>query len=287
MGSFENVVAVSGLKEALRGMPVELRPLTASRKVSTGGRLGTIELAEDALDADVILNLPKLKTHSQMGLTLAVKNLFGCIVGLRKPEWHFRVGENKELFAELLVTVYNALQPSLNLIDGILGMEGAGPGTGGTPRNVGLLMGSTDALSLDYAVCTMMRMEPSELLTNRAALNMGLDKSFTLSGALPELDDFVIPDTGGLLFGPRFAHGFLRRHISSRPENVPDMCKYCNECLNICPALAITNTGRRLNFDYERCIRCYCCIEVCPHGAMRKRDTVLKKIIKKFFSTNR
>jgi uncharacterized protein (DUF362 family)/Pyruvate/2-oxoacid:ferredoxin oxidoreductase delta subunit len=282
LGSFEKVIAKCGAKEALRGLPVTLEELTESRAIAASGKFATLELSARALDADVIISLPKLKTHAQMTLTLAVKNFFGCVVGMRKPEWHFRVGENKDLFAELLVTVYKSLGPSLSLMDGILAMEGDGPGTGGRPRHLGLLMGSTDAVSLDMAVCRMLGIDPLSLPTNKAAQRLGARGEPEIMGELKRVEGFVIPETGDLLFGPGFARDFLRRHITSRPQSTDEVCKLCNECLEVCPADAITNPGRRLDFDYDKCIRCYCCLEVCPHGAMEKRDTFLKKIVKRY-----
>lgn len=286
MGGFDRVVSVCGVKEVLSGMPVELRELGRSRKVEVDGRFGSLELSADALEADVIINMPKLKTHAQMGLTLAVKNLFGCVVGMRKPEWHYRVGDDKELFAELLVTIYRVLKPSVNLLDGILAMEGDGPGTGGTPRRLNVLAGSADALSLDTSVCRMLGMEAGELLTNWAAARMGhLEEE--VSGDLPRVSDFIIPDTVDLMFGPRFAQGFLRRHVASLPSSVQDICKLCGECAGVCPAKAIEEQRGKLHFDYDKCIRCYCCIEVCPHGAVKKRDTLLKKIITRYYNSRR
>jgi uncharacterized protein (DUF362 family) len=94
LGSFEKVISTCGAKEALGGLPVTLEELTESRAIAASGKFATLELSARALDADVIISLPKLKTHAQMTLTLAVKNFFGCVVGMRKPEWHFRVGEN-------------------------------------------------------------------------------------------------------------------------------------------------------------------------------------------------
>jgi uncharacterized protein (DUF362 family)/Pyruvate/2-oxoacid:ferredoxin oxidoreductase delta subunit len=279
MSRFHKVVAVCGLQEALKGLPVTLSELKASRSVAANGKFGTLELSADALDADVIINLPKLKTHSQMGLTLAIKNLFGCVVGFRKSEWHFRVGEDKELFAELLVNIFTLLKPSINLIDGILAMEGNGPGTGGTPRHIGVLAGSTDALSLDIAVCTMVGLDPNVLLTNRAAIDMGMSPDIDINGRLPVFGDFRVPDVRDLLFGPRFARNFIRRHVASRPTNMKNSCKLCNKCVDICPASAIENTGQDLLFDYESCIRCYCCMEACPHGSLKKHETVVKKLI--------
>jgi uncharacterized protein (DUF362 family)/Pyruvate/2-oxoacid:ferredoxin oxidoreductase delta subunit len=280
-GSFQRIIRECGIEDALKGMPVEISPLKTSRTVDLDGKWRSIELSAEALDTDVIINLPKLKTHSQMGLTLAVKNLFGCIVGMKKPEWHFRVGENKELFAELLINIYKALKPRINLIDGILGMEGDGPGTGGSPRHLGVLMGSTDALSMDMAVCQMIGIDRYSLLTNSAARDMGLDNGFRISGELPVIRDFRKPDVRDLMFGPRFAHRFMRRHITSRPSNIEDLCEFCNECVKICPAKAVKNPGKRLVFDYEQCIRCYCCLEICPHGAMEKRDKAIKKLLRK------
>lgn len=287
VGSFERLASVCGVRQALEGLPVSLDELRVSREVDTGDKFGKIELSADALDAEVIINLPKLKTHAQMGLTLAVKNLFGCVVGMRKPEWHYRAGEDKGLFAELLVTVYSVLRPAINLMDGILCMEGDGPGTGGTARHIGVLMGSRDAVSLDKAVCMMLGMEPDGLLTNRAAREMGLDGEPSISGLMPEVKHFRVPENVDLMFGPRFAHKFLRRHIASLPASVSDACRHCDECVDICPAGAIKNSRNSLSFDYEKCIRCYCCLEACPHGAMRKRDTLLKKIIGRFYNTFR
>ncbi len=290
MGSFSKVIKDCGYEESLAGLPVKLSELTESANVMTQGPFGKIELAKDALEADVIINLPKLKTHTQMALTLAVKNLFGCVVGARKPEWHFRVGEDKELFAKLLVSIYDVLRPSINLMDGILAMEGTGPGTRGVPRHLGLLIASTDALSLDTAICEMFGLDHYALMTSNAARELcleGDDPKVTIEGAMPAIKDFDIPETTDLLFGPRFARGFLRRHIASRPVNLLDACKYCNECVGICPAKAITNPGKKLVFDYNKCIRCYCCIEVCPHAAMIKHDTIVKKMLGVFIERRR
>jgi uncharacterized protein (DUF362 family)/ferredoxin-like protein FixX len=288
MGSFQKTVERTGLIDVLKDLPVTIAEFTESVKVKTESRFLVIELAKDALEADVIINLPKLKTHQQMGMTLAVKNLFGCVVGLRKPEWHFRVGEDKELFGELLATIFSQLKPGINLLDGILAMEGHGPGTGGTPREVGVLMGSTDAVALDRAVCAMVGMDPDGLYTTMAAKHMGFPGDYTIDGDLLQVDEFDIPDTRDLLFGPGFLKNYLRGHIASRPRNIQGVCRYCNECVKICPAKALTNpTGKRLNFDYEKCIRCYCCMEVCPYKAMEKHDTWVKKFVGMFIHSRR
>jgi uncharacterized protein (DUF362 family)/Pyruvate/2-oxoacid:ferredoxin oxidoreductase delta subunit len=288
VGSFGKLISKCGIIKALDGMPVEVAELSSSRRVPSDGRWKHLELAGEALDADVIINLPKLKTHCQMGLTLGVKNLFGCVVGARKPEWHYRIGERREIFAELLVSIYKTLRPSINLIDGILALEGEGPGSGGTPRYLGVLIGSDSAAALDVAVCRVLGFEPLSLLTNRVAEDMGLLEEAEISGDLPEVRDFRMPETRDMLFGPAFTHGFLRHHIASRPVAVEGICKLCGECLKICPADAISNHGKGKPpaFDYERCIRCYCCLEVCPHKAMRRYDTLMRKLLKILFRSS-
>ncbi len=282
-GSFNKIIKECGIEDVLKGVSVEIKEFKSSRKILHNGKFNSLEIADDALQADVIINLPKLKTHSQMGLTLAVKNLFGCVVGLRKPEWHYRVGENRELFAELLLTIFKYLKPSINLLDGILAMEGDGPGTGGTPRYIGLLIGSDDALPIDYTVCNMIGLKPLSLITNKVGKEMGLLNNFTVIGSLKRVSNFSIPAPTDLLFGPRFAQKFIRQNITNRPKSIDDICKLCNECVNICPAKAIDNKGDKLDFDYDQCIRCYCCLEVCPHGAMKIHEPFVGKSVKKLF----
>lgn len=281
LGSFEKIVKTTGLEDALKGMPVTVKEASSPKKTKTGEKFRDVELSEDALEADAIINLPKLKTHSQMALTLAVKNFYGCVVGKSKGEWHFRVGENKELFAELLLSIYKALPQSISLLDGIMALEGDGPGTGGRPRHLGVLLGSRSAPALDEAVCRMLGLEPSALPTCKVARGLDLTEAYTLEGDLPEFRDFAIPREERLVFGPGFLKGFLRRHLTIRPQCEDEACRLCAECVTMCPAGALDLDKRKLSFDYDRCIRCYCCLEVCPHGALKRRKPLLRRIVEK------
>jgi uncharacterized protein (DUF362 family)/Pyruvate/2-oxoacid:ferredoxin oxidoreductase delta subunit len=285
MGGFERVIKESGIGEALKGLDVELKEFTDSVTVETGEPFKKIELARDAREADFIINLPKLKTHTQMLLTLGIKNLFGCVVGTRKPEWHFRAGIDRDLFARLLVQVYLAVRPGVTLLDGILAMEGQGPGKGGRPRELKLLMGSSDTAALDYAVCQILGIGPLEVLTNKVCAEMGLlDNEPELDGDFPLLRDFALPRMTPLVFGPRPLHGFLRGHIVQRPSVRENLCRGCGECWKYCPARAISakdeKGGKKPLFDYDKCIRCYCCLEVCPQGALYAKETVPGKLLK-------
>jgi uncharacterized protein (DUF362 family)/Pyruvate/2-oxoacid:ferredoxin oxidoreductase delta subunit len=282
MGSFGRVLEESGIREALKGLDVECREFRRSVDVDLGSPFNRIEIAEDVMNTDLVLNLPKLKTHTQMLLTLGIKNLFGCIVGLRKPEWHFRTGVDREMFAQLLAGIYNVIRPAATLLDGILAMEGQGPGKSGVPRKLGILIAGNDALSVDMTVCRMLGLAPDLLLTNRAAVAMGLaGGEIRVEGDLPLITDFSLPEITPLVFGPRRLHGFMRRHLVQRPESDYALCRLCGECWKYCPANAITVKKKRLSFDYDACIRCYCCIEVCPHGALRSAETGYGRIARK------
>ncbi len=282
MGAFERVLREGGVTEALKGLPVECRPFVASVPVDIGPPFHKIEIAAAAMNADVVINLPKLKTHTQMLLTLGVKNIFGCIVGLRKPEWHFRAGIDQEKFAEVLVRVFSAVRPRITLLDGILAMEGQGPGKGGVPRALGVIMAANNAVSLDAAVCRMLGLRADDLLTNRLAGRAGLlPDDDAIDGDLPLITDMRLPVMTPLVFGPRPLHRFMRKHLVQRPVCDPALCRLCGECWKFCPAKAIEPRRGGLAFDYDRCIRCYCCVEVCPHGALAARETTAGRVVRK------
>jgi uncharacterized protein (DUF362 family)/Pyruvate/2-oxoacid:ferredoxin oxidoreductase delta subunit len=283
--SIDSVLQESGIKAALHGLDVTYRDFISTVRVDIGAPFRKIEIAEDALTADFLINLPKLKTHTQMLMTLAVKNLFGCIVGPKKAEWHFRAGVDIEMFATLLFKIYRAVNPSMTIMDGILAMEGQGPGSSGEPRELGVLIGGRDALSIDIAVCNMLGIKPEMVLTNKVARDHGHEADCPLiEGHLPEIHNFKLPVITPAVFGPEWLHGFVRRHITRRPVCDSNSCRHCGDCWKYCPAHAITADNKTIHFDYDTCIRCYCCIEVCPHGALRSRETLSGRITRKLLN---
>jgi len=281
LGSFDKILKESGYLQAFEGLEVAFKPLEESVRVDIGEPFGQIELARDVMEADVVINLAKLKTHSQMLLTLGVKNLFGCVVGLRKPEWHLRAGVDREMFARLLVQIYQAVRPGVTIVDGILALEGQGPGRSGTPRRLDVLVGSSSGIETDRAICRMLGMEPDVLQTNRAAAAMGLaSQEVYIKGDFHIIHDFKLPALGSLTFGPPLLQGMVRKHLIQRPVVDDRRCNRCAECRRYCPAQAVSFRRGRMAFDYDRCIRCYCCAEICPYGAVRPIETLPGRIVR-------
>ena len=242
-----------------------------------------LEIDQTVLEADVVINLPKWKTHAQMLLTLGVKNLFGCIPGPRKAQCHLMAGEDARAFARILVDVYRIVQPSLTILDGIVGMEGNGPNSG-RPIPIGLILASGDSLSLDQIVCDLLGISRKSLLTNRVAFDQGLGKEeIEVLGEKVEdvkISSFRFPTLSRVDWGlPGFLSRALKNALTSKPAVVEEMCKECDECTKICPTEALMRKGKDLVFDYKECIRCFCCLEVCQEGAISIKPGWALKIV--------
>lgn len=280
IGSFERILKTNEINDVLTGLNVTCLPFKNTVGVDIGKPYGHIDIAKDAIEADVIINLPKLKTHCQMLLTLGVKNMFGCIVGFKKSQWHLRAGTDTMAFARLLVAIHQAVRPTVSILDGILALEGEGPGKRGKPRNIGIIMGSCDTFALDMAVCKMIGIDYESMPVLKVAKENNMLSSYVIDGKLPAISNFNLPAAQAIIFGPRFLHNFLRRHTMPLPVCEDNLCQLCSQCWTMCPAQAIKSFPDRIDFDYKKCVRCYCCIEVCPYGALHSRETIGGKIVR-------
>ncbi|NWF92872.1 MAG: DUF362 domain-containing protein [Syntrophaceae bacterium] len=274
MGSTTGAAEKSGIKRIADtlGCPiVEFnRPVVpAERK---GRIFKNIEIDQAVFEADVIINLPKWKTHAQMLLTLGVKNLFGCIPGTRKALWHLKAGEDSRIFARMLVDIYQIVQPSLTILDGIVGMEGNGPGSG-NPIPLGLILASRDPLCLDQVVCDLLGIPRKSLLTNRVAFEQGLGRDeIEVVGEEVEgvkIPSFEFPALSRIDWNlPGFIRKSLKNGLNPKPVVKKELCQLCNRCVEICPPKILKLNEEGPVFDYGKCIRCFCCQEVCPEGAI-------------------
>ncbi|MFN5854371.1 MAG: DUF362 domain-containing protein [Pseudanabaenaceae cyanobacterium] len=171
-GSVKGVAEANGLLAVAEELDLPLVEFHGDR-YATGGALQHLRLSKEAMGADVVINLPKVKSHMQLTVTLGVKNLFGCVPGKMKAWWHMEAGKDPQRFAQMLIETAQTINPQLTIIDGIIGHEGNGP-SGGEPRHLGVLGASRDVFALDRAVLAILQVDPEIVPIAKEMMAQGL-----------------------------------------------------------------------------------------------------------------
>ena len=239
-------------------------------------------------DADAIINFCMLKTHGMMGMSCAVKNMFGVLPGTMKPEYHFRYPD-PENFARMLVDLNEYFHPVLNIVDAVVGMEGNGP-TAGTPRKIGALLACRSPYPLDLVCASLIGLTRADVPTIQASFERGkipetaAEVETVGDPASFAVADYVTVDTpNSLLFAGSSGWGQLRGRVLKKVldsyPNPDKTCVGCGECARICPAQAIEMKNRLPEIHRGLCIHCFCCQEFCPKGAMKVRRTWIARIL--------
>jgi uncharacterized protein (DUF362 family)/Pyruvate/2-oxoacid:ferredoxin oxidoreductase delta subunit len=275
MGDLRNVSRKAGILDIVKDEGATLVDLDEVVQVKSQGRFQRFEIARAAYEADAIINLPKLKTHGMTTLTGAVKNLFGCVPGKRKVQWHFNAGVNHELFALMLIELCSLLNPRLTIMDAVIGMEGNGPGSG-EPRQIGVVIAGQDPVAVDVVSSRVVGVAPEKLPLIRAAQSAGYGETRsdririlgeTLSSV--QIGHFRLPPNAHLEWPlPEWARRSLKNAFTSKPVINNLSCIQCGICQSHCPQKAIGSRGNKLEIRYRDCIRCFCCQEFCPQGAI-------------------
>jgi uncharacterized protein (DUF362 family)/Pyruvate/2-oxoacid:ferredoxin oxidoreductase delta subunit len=272
-GANEESFRQTGLLEASKGYYQNIG--NDSRQVDFNPAfMSTVSISRAVLDADIIISLPKFKTHGLTVITGAIKNSFGFLPGAQKAKLH-RAAGNPEPFHDVIVDVFRLRVPDLFIVDAVIGMEGNGPASPDL-RTIGLILASDNAVALDAVMATMMGLKPGRLRFLRKAKELGLGaydlNSIEIIGELKQLPGFKIPPLGG---EAALHNEAVRTMIYSktllRPQADPELCTGCATCVDQCPVSALSMEGEFPQVDADACITCFCCQEICPEKAMTLR----------------
>lgn len=172
-GSARGVAKANGLLPLAAELGLPIIDFSGDRYACDNPEFDHLRLSKEAMDADVVINLPKVKSHSQLTVTLGVKNLFGCVPGKMKAWWHMEAGQDVQRFGTMLVETARLINPDLTIIDGIVGHEGNGP-SNGEPRQLGVLGAATNVFALDRAMVAILGVDPVTVPTVHQSIRLGV-----------------------------------------------------------------------------------------------------------------
>ena len=285
-GQLKSIYNASGMEEAANNTGFELNYDIGYKPMENpnGKICKSFNVINPVFDCDIVISVAKLKTHAMTTYSGAVKNIFGVIPGLMKPEFHFRFPVMQN-FGDMLVDLCECVKPAITFIDGVVGMEGNGP-SGGKARQLGVTIASTNIYAADFVATHIIGMNETDALTQSCAIKRGLSpksiKEIEIVG--DDLDkykvnNFIMPDSYSeeRFFGlPAFLKKPLLKFASPKPFIHPTECIGCGKCAESCPAKTIDIKNKKAVIDYSKCIKCFCCQEMCPVKAIEiKRRKIL------------
>lgn len=282
---------IAGLKQVIDELGIPLADFSKGTAVSykEGLLVKRFVIADCVLAADGLVSLPKLKTHGLTRMTGAVKNQFGCVPGFLKNQQHARMADPFD-FAAMLVDLNTLLKPRLFIMDAVMAMEGNGP-RNGRPRKIGALLISADPIALDAVACKIIALNPAFVpvfaLGEKAGLGTYHDENIEVVDA--NVDDFICSDFDVVRQPVEHAASgairtFIKNRTSPRPVINKALCTKCGICVRHCPARPKAvdwlngDQSRTPAHNYNRCIRCFCCQELCPDGAISIKNTLLGRL---------
>ncbi|MDP2808072.1 MAG: DUF362 domain-containing protein [bacterium] len=278
--SLEEFWSATGMLEVCRRHGVELVSFEKSGVCQKERRGKKYYVAKPVFDCNLVISLPKLKSHSLTMMTGAVKNMYGAVPGLKKSFYHKQAPKPWE-FSQLLVDIYALTVPKLTIIDAIVGMEGMGP-SAGNPRNLGFVMAGQDGVALDSYAAHLLGKKPMDIPTTKIASQQKLGTADikqieALGDQVSPLKDFKWPPNWFYSLIPNFLAKYAAKLFWVRPAIDTNLCINCGYCVESCPVSALASVGAVPEFNYKLCINCLCCSEVCPqHAVYQKRSPVAK-----------
>ena len=286
LGPARNAADKSGIGDVARELGVDLVEFEPIPVLNPEGKIfKTFTIGKIVKEVDKVINLPKLKTHAVLLLTLGVKNMYGCIPGTRKAQGHvktFKAG--KEYFVQMILDLTVLVNPVLTIVDGVMAMEGMGPGFG-DPRHLGLFIAGTDCVAVDRVIAEIVKVTPEQDPLLRVAIKKGygvgqLQDIAVVGETIQDVsvNDFKLPPKEDMF--DRIPAGFkkvLKSYLTDQPVINQETCEACEMCLRACPVDNVYLEEGTVKIDERACIQCLCCVEVCPHGAI---DLVPGRLLK-------
>lgn len=296
--SLSKVYKISGLTDVSNETGAKLNWNTnySTKPNSEGLIVKSFEIIDAVSKADKIISISKLKTHGFTYITGAVKNLFGLIPGLKKIGFH-TMFQNVDHFSQMLLDLYILTKPVLNIMDAVIAMEGSGP-SAGDAKKVGLILASDDAVCLDLVATYIIGVNPLKVPTLKAAIDRGM-----ISGEISDIEivgedinsvrvlDFKPHPTErrDFWFYPPLIRRWAIKNLNSTPI-IKSNCIGCGVCIKNCSVNAMKlisinkmsidkDVKKKANIDLKKCIRCYCCHELCPEKAVGLKKPFLLKMI--------
>ncbi len=272
-GANEESFRTTGLMDASRGYYENIG--NDSLKVDFNpDYMPSVSVSRIVLEADVVISLPKFKTHGLTVITGAIKNSYGFLPGAQKARLHKAAG-TPERFHEMIVDVFRLRVPDLFIVDAVVGMEGNGPASPDL-RDIGLILASDNAVAMDAVIATMMGCEPGRLRFLQKAKEVGLGdydlRKIDVIGELKPLADFKLPPLGGeAILNNEGIQAAITGRTLQRPQADPELCTACGTCIDQCPVSALSMIDNLPVVDAGLCITCFCCQEMCPEKAIALR----------------
>ncbi len=269
-GANEESFRKTGLMEAAREYYVNIGDDSVKMDFNPDF-MPAVSISRAAVEADIIISVPKFKTHGLTVLTGAVKNSYGLLPGAQKAKLH-RLAGSPARFHELVVDVFRLRVPDLFIMDAVVGMEGNGPASPDL-FDIGLILAADNAVAMDAVAAFMMGCEPGRLRFLQKAKAAGLGDydldTIEIIGELNKLDNFKLPPlSGDAIISNKDIQNRLESRTLLRPQADPDLCTACGTCIEQCPVSALSMPDDLPVVDADTCITCFCCQEVCPEKAM-------------------